>query len=295
MDPNYMPIMAPQPNPGKKKYAFIAAALVAIVALGVLAWWGVSRQIAQPEAHDYAQLNADRQIADGRVGAYEEIFADYYDTYVAAFASGLADKEKQELHHAAQEKLEAEQKASTSLLRAMSSSVTMKNEDVKARFDEYEKQYQAILGAGEQGFVTYTNMVKSVGGPCKQTTQVTFTTRAGARDYVRVADECLAALEQAREGSDELGRTYFSDITAAVKAQRAKFEAYGNSSASTVGAARTDALSSLVEMNTKMVELQATYQQRMKERDAALQDEYKKASDALADVLAGKTRAMARR
>ena len=265
MDPNNT--FTTEPPAKSKKPLIIAIVAVAVLIAGTLGWKTVSSAVAQPGPNDFTHLDNQRKALDTSVEAYGHMLSEYSRTYTNAYLEDRSTEEKDAIKERAMERFEQESKIGQDRLKRMASSVAMKDDSVKTKFDEFKKQYESVFAYYEARLSGVTNITGSVAGPCAQLTKLNVAKENLADNYIKAADTCLTALENAKQGSDKQVTTLLGEVEKMVREQREHFEAVTKAEEGLEkNATKLQALALMLQINSRVAAFQSAYEQSVKQQ-----------------------------
>lgn len=240
-----------------------------------------------PNSDDYKRLNLQRQSLDSSLEASEHALGEYYREYTLAQKESW-DGDVATIHQSAVDRLDGERKSSERWLRDMEGSLAMKNDETRAAFDNYEQKTIALATYYDEMLGLYTNLAHAVAGVCVDVQNVDFGQRSVASDFVQRADECLAALKDAGDSTqDEAAKKMFSDLETVFRDQRDAFSKGVGKNGLEAQAAKMDGLSAMLAANPEVAKIQSEYQTKAKQKYDTKIAESRKASQELGRLLDG--------
>jgi hypothetical protein len=249
-------------NIDRKKLALLA---VVVVLLGA-GYFAVAAS-RQPDASDFKRLDSQRQAVDLSMNVYVPLFSAYTADYAVTFNEDRSPEEQAEVKQAYTETFEREHSVNDERLKAMRGSLAMKNESVKAAFNDYDAAYRAVIAYNERYERSVANVTESLAGKCDLNSNLNVASSTLGSDYAKAADACLAALKTASDNTnDDATKKLLSSVEKVVKERRDAFkQTVGQDDQLIETATKLNALASLLTINGDIKPIQDEYEQRVKQ------------------------------
>lgn len=253
---------------GSKRTAIIVVVLVAaLVAVGIGTWFTLFRP-AETGRADVIRLDKHRIMVDNSMNLYDPLVEQFSGRYSNAISEKAGQLEEEKVLSQDRERIVRESQANRERLENMAESPVLKDQEVAESFTRFKDQYGAVIAHNDQLLINTTNIYRSVGGPCAALhSSLNISSESYAQDYVKSADECLAALGAAKDGADAETTTLLSDVEAVIRGQRDKQQEVLNSkdplerlSKSTLAAV------ALLDINEAFAKAQTTYETATKDK-----------------------------
>jgi len=257
------------PTKGRSgRTVIIAVALVAaLVAVGVGTWLILSKPAGDGRA-DVVRLDKHRVIVDNSMNLYDPLVQQFSGRYSNVIAEKAGQSEEEKVLARDRERIARESQANRQRLDHMAESAALKDQELAQAFNRFKDQYGAVIAYNDQLLVNTTNIYRSVGGPCASLhSSLNVASESYAQDYVKNADECLAALRTAKDGADAETVTLISAVEAVISGQRAKQQEVLDSKDSLERLAKsTTAAVALLDINEAFAKAQTTYETATKDK-----------------------------
>ncbi len=253
---------------GSKRTAIIVVAIViALVAAGLGTWFALSRS-AGPGRADVFRLDKQRVIVDNSMNLYDPLVQQFSGRYSNAISERAGQAEEDKVLSQDRERIVRESQANRDRLEHMAVSPAMQDQEVAESFNRFKDQYGAVIAYNDQLVVNTSNIYRSVGGPCAALhSSLNVASESYAQDYVKSADECLAALNTAKEGADAETTTLLTDVEAVIRGQRDKQQEVLNSKDTFERLSKsTLAGIALLDINDAFAKAQTTYETATKDK-----------------------------
>ena len=263
---------ASAPGRGRSgRTAIIVIALVAaLVAAGLGTWFALSRPAGTSRA-DVVRLDKHRVIVDNSMNLYDPLVQQFSGRYSNAISEKAGQAEEEKVLSQDRERIVRESQANRDRLEDMADSPALQDQELAQAFNRFKDQYSAVIAYNDQLVINTSNIYRSVGGPCAALhSSLNVASESYAQDYVKSADECLAALGTAKEGADAETSTLLTDVETVIRGQRDKQQEVLNSKDALERLSKsTLAGVALLDINDAFAKAQTTY-------EAATKDKYSK-------------------
>lgn len=263
---------ASAPGRGRSgRTAIIVIALVAaLVAAGLGTWFALSRPAGTSRA-DVVRLDKHRVIVDNSMNLYDPLVQQFSGRYSNAISEKAGQAEEEKVLSQDRERIVRESQANRDRLEDMADSPALQDQELAQAFNRFKDQYSAVIAYNDQLVINTSNIYRSVGGPCAALhSSLNVASESYAQDYVKSADECLAALGTAKEGADAETTTLLTDVETVIRGQRDKQQEVLNSKDPLERLSKsTLAGVALLDINDAFAKAQTTY-------EAATKDKYSK-------------------
>ncbi|MEV4952610.1 hypothetical protein MRBLAR21_002707 [Paenarthrobacter nitroguajacolicus] len=253
---------------GSKRAALIVVALVvALVAAGLGIWFAVSRP-TEPGRADVARLDKQRVIVDNSMNLYDPLVQQFSGRYSNAISEKAGQAEVDKVLSQDRERIMRESQANRDRLKHMAESPALQGQGVAESFNRFKDQYGAVIAYNDQLVINTTNIYRSVGGPCAALhSSLNVASESYAQDYVKSADECLAALGTAKDGADAETTTLLTEVEAVIRGQRDKQQEVLDSKDTFERLSKsTIAGLALLDINDAFAKAQTTYETATKDK-----------------------------
>ena len=251
-----------------KRTAIIAVLLVAaLVAVGTGTWFALSRPAGTDRA-DVLRLDKHRVIVDNSMNLYDPLVQQFSGRYSNAISEKAGQPEEEKVLSLDRERIVRESAANRDRLEQMSESPALKDQEVAESFNRFKDQYTAVIAYNDQLLINTANIYRSVGGPCAALhSSLNVASESYSEDYVKSADECLAALGTAKDGADAETTTLLTEVESVIRGQRDKQQEVLNSKDPLERLAKsTVAAVALLDINEAFGKAQATYETASKDK-----------------------------
>ena len=249
-------------NKPLKLILILAVVIAALVALGMLA----VNALRQPQKQDFAQLDTQRQVLDSSMNLYNPLVTGYSSDYTNVFSEERPAEESDAVKKDYVDMMERERTVNTERLDRMASSPALRNADVKQAFEPFRRNYQAVIDYYDQETQNLTNVIGSVAGSCTKLNKLNFAADGAASDYIKLADGCLKALNDAKSGSDADTKTLLGDVETIIKERRDKFNDAVGKEGVEESARQMIAVVSLLDFNTDLKTVQSKYESAVQKK-----------------------------
>lgn len=239
------------------KLLIVAVVAAAVIALG--GWWAASA-LRQPETSDYKRLDAQRQAVDASMNVYLPLFSGYTDEYAAVFQEDRSQEEQALVKQPYVDTLEQDRKVNIDRLNDMRSSVAMKESSVKSAFNDFDTAYRAVVNYYVQYAQDIATISETIAGKCDLNSDLNVASASLADDYTKAANECLAALAEAKETSEGPTKTLLSDVETLVKTRRDAFKKAIGKEGFEGDITKLSALTTLLSINSEIRKIQDKYE-----------------------------------
>ncbi len=215
-------ISAPPRARSRRTVIIVVALVAALVAAGLGTWFALSRP-AETGRADVVRLDKHRMIVDNSMNLYDPLVEQFSGRYSNAISEKAGQPEEEKVLSQDRERIVRESQANRDRLEHMAESPILKDQAVAESFNRFKDQYSAVIAYNDQLLINTTNIYRSVGGPCAALhSSLNVASETYAQDYVKSADECLAALATAKDGADAETTTLLTEVEAVIRGQRDK-------------------------------------------------------------------------
>lgn len=266
---------------GPKKVILLTTVLVLMLIGAVV----VVNLMKQPGKADYQSFDSQRQIVDSSMNVYIPLFDGFTSEYLNLHVEERSDEEKTAFKEQYFEVFEQEQRVNESRLKAMASSVALKEPAVKTAFESFQAKYSAVVEYYAQRTKNIANITETVAGPCARMSQLNVSKESFASDYTAAADTCLQALTIAKKTSDPATSALLSDVEALIKTRRDKFQDTIGTEGFEKNARTMIAIVELLDINTDVKKAQDAYLAKAQVEYAQLVKDANAANAALTEAL----------
>ncbi|MEO3939972.1 hypothetical protein V3C41_02675 [Paenarthrobacter nicotinovorans] len=259
------------PETGRRKSRrtiIIAAVVAAVVAAGGLGTWFALSRPAGVQHADVVRLDKERAILDNSMNLYDPLFNQFSVRYSSVMTENAEQEEKEKVLNRDGERLKRESRTNLDRLDRMASSPAVQEQEIGDAFNRFKEQYGAVIAYNDQLVVDTSNINESIGGPCAP---LHSTLNVGAEsysaDYVKGADECLAAMGTAKDGTDAETTELLTAVEGIIRGQRDKQQEVLDSKDDLERLAkRTLAGVAMLDINDALSAAQTKYESAMKEK-----------------------------
>lgn len=260
-------LSAPGKGRSRRTVILVAAVVVAMVAAGLGTWFALSRP-AEPARADVVRLDKHRVIVDNSMNLYDPLVQQFSGRYSNAISEKAGQPEEEKVLNQDRERIVRESQVNRDRLQQMAESPALQDQEVAESFKRFKDQYGAVIAYNDQLVVNTTNIYRSVGGPCAALhSSLNVASETYAQEYVKSADECLAALGTAKDGADAETTTLLSDVEAVIRGQRDKQQEVLDSKDTFERLSKsTIAGLALLEINDAFAKAQTTYETATKDK-----------------------------
>ncbi|GAA3275225.1 hypothetical protein [Paenarthrobacter aurescens] len=215
---------------GSKRTAIIVVVLVAaLVAVGIGTWFALSRPAGTGRT-DVVRLDKHRVMVDNSMNLYDPLVKQFTGRYSNAISEKAGQPEEEKVLSLDRERIVRESQANRARLEHMAESPALQDQKLAESFNRFKDQYGAVIAYNDQLLVNTANIYRSVGGPCASLhSSLNVASESYAQDYVKNADECLAALGTAKDGADAETTTLLTEVESVIRGQRDKQQEVLNS------------------------------------------------------------------
>ncbi|MBP2267180.1 flagellar basal body-associated protein FliL [Pseudarthrobacter sp. PvP004] len=260
-------LSAPGKGRSRRTVILVAAVVVAMVAAGLGTWFALSRS-AEPARADVIRLDKQRVIVDNSMNLYDPLVQQFSGRYSNAISEKAGQPEEEKVLNQDRERIVRESQVNRDRLQQMAESPALQDQEVAESFKRFKDQYGAVIAYNDQLVVNTTNIYRSVGGPCAALhSSLNVASETYAQEYVKSADECLAALGTAKDGADAETTTLLSDVEAVIRGQRDKQQEVLDSKDTFERLSKsTIAGLALLDINDAFAKAQTTYETATKDK-----------------------------
>lgn len=207
-----------EPRPSRLLKIIAIAVVVALaIALGVAIVMSLPRS---SERSDLVHLNNQREIVDNSMNLYNPLVKKFSTRYSNAFTEGAPEDVKLQVFEEETGRIERDSTVAKQRLKEMQSSPALRDGDVAKAFKRFKSAYGAIIDYNDQLVVNLVNVNQSVSGACGSLHKLDILTDDYAEQYLKIAEECLAALDSAKKKSDDHTKTLLTAVEGVVGKQR---------------------------------------------------------------------------
>ncbi|MET3366817.1 UNVERIFIED_CONTAM: flagellar basal body-associated protein FliL [Jeotgalibacillus campisalis] len=260
-------ISTPGRSSSRRTAIIVVAVVVALAAVGLGTWFALSRP-AEPGRADVVRLDKHRVIVDNSMNLYDPLVQQFSGRYSNAISEKAGQPEEEKVLNQDRERLVRESQVNRDRLQQMAESPALQDQEVAESFKRFKDQYGAVIAYNDQLVVNTTNIYRSVGGPCAALhSSLNVAGESYAQDYVKSADECLAALGTAKDGADAETTTLLTAVEAVIRGQRDKQQEVLDSKDTFERLSKsTIAGLALLEINDAFAKAQTTYETATKDK-----------------------------
>ncbi len=260
-------ISEPGRSGSRRTVIIVVAVVVALVAAGLGTWFALSRP-AGPGRADVVRLDKQRVIVDNSMNLYDPLVQQFSGRYSNAISEKAGQAEEDKVLSQDRERIVRESQVNRDRLQQMAESPALQDQEVAESFNRFKDQYGAVIAYNDQLVVNTSNIYRSVGGPCAALhSSLNVASETYAQDYVKSADECLAALGTAKEGADAETTTLLTDVESVIRGQRDKQQEVLNSKDNFERLSKsTLAGIALLDINDAFAKAQTTYETATKDK-----------------------------
>ena len=243
-------------NKPLKLILILAVVIAALIAIGMVAM----NVLRQPAKQDFSQLDTQRQVLDSSMNLYNPLVTGYSSDYANVLGEERSTEETDAVRQDYVDMMERERKVNSERLDRMASSPALRDADVKRAFEPFRQNYQAVINYYDQETMNLTNVIGSVAGSCGKMNKLNFAVDSATTDYLKLADACLKALEEAKQGSDSDTTTLLTDVEDIIKERRDKFNDVVGKEGIEKSGRTMIAVVSLLDFNTDLKTVQTKYE-----------------------------------
>lgn len=260
-------ISTPGRSSSRRTAIIVVAVVVALAAVGLGTWFALSRP-AEPGRADVVRLDKHRVIVDNSMNLYDPLVQQFSGRYSNAISEKAGQPEEEKVLNQDRERIVRESQVNRDRLQQMADSPALQDQEVAESFKRFKDQYGAVIAYNDQLVVNTTNIYRSVGGPCAALhSSLNVAGESYAQDYVKSADECLAALGTAKDGADAETTTLLTAVEAVIRGQRDKQQEVLDSKDTFERLSKsTIAGLALLEINDAFAKAQTTYETATKDK-----------------------------
>ncbi len=260
-------ISAPPRGRSGRTVIIVVALIAALVAAGLGTWFALSRPAGTGRA-DVVRLDKHRMIVDNSMNLYDPLVEQFSGRYSNAISEKAGQPEEEKVLSQDRERIVRESQANRDRLDHMAESPALKDQEVAESFNRFKDQYGAVIAYNDQLLINTTNIYRSVGGPCAALhSSLNVASETYAQDYVKSADECLAALSTAKDGADAETTTLLTEVEAVIRGQRDKQQEVLNSKDSFERLSKSMLAGlALLDINDAFAKAQTTYETATKDK-----------------------------
>ncbi len=260
-------ISTPGRSSSRRTAIIVVAVVVALAAVGLGTWFALSRP-AEPGRADVVRLDKHRVIVDNSMNLYDPLVQQFSGRYSNAISEKAGQPEEEKVLNQDRERIVRESQVNRDRLQQMAESPALQDQEVAESFKRFKDQYGAVIAYNDQLVVNTTNIYRSVGGPCAALhSSLNVAGESYAQDYVKSADECLAALGTAKDGADAETTTLLTAVEAVIRGQRDKQQEVLDSKDTFERLSKsTIAGLALLEINDAFAKAQTTYETATKDK-----------------------------
>lgn len=251
----------------KRTAIIVVAVVLALVAAGLGTWFALSRP-SGPDRADIVRLDKYRVIVDNSMNLYDPLVQQFSGRYSNAISQKAGRAEEEKVLSQDRERIVRESQANRERLEQMAESPVVQDQEVAESFNRFKDQYEAVIAYNDQLVINTSNIYRSVGGPCAALhSSLNVASESYAQDYVKSADECLAALGTAKDGADAETTTLLTEVEAVIRGQRDKQQEVLNSKDTLERLSKsTLAGLALLDINEAFAKAQTSYETATKDK-----------------------------
>lgn len=270
-----------------RRTAIIVAVLVLAVVSGGLGTWFVLSRPAGVQRADVQRLDKQRVIVDNSMNLYDPLVQEFTAQYTNVVSATVDGKEAEQVLQQQHDVLERESTANTGRLEAMAGSPALQEAEVNVAVGNFRDKYGAVVAYNNQRLINTANITRSVGGACGPLHRdLNIGSETYAKDYVATADACLAALSDAKAGTDTETSTLLTAFEGVVRGQRDKQQEVLDAKDDFERAAkRTLAAIAMLDMNDALDKPRTEYESSVKQKSTTLVNEANESNANLERVL----------
>lgn len=263
----------------------IAISLTAAVLIALGTWFVVSRP-ASSDTSDLVHLDKQRAILDNSMNLYDPLVNKFSTRYSDVYFEEASDEDKQKVYDQETGRLKRESRVNLDRLQRMASSPALQKQEVASAFNEFKREYGAVVAYNDQLVINLTNIHRSVGGACASLHSMNFGAEKYAEEYIKTADGCLAALSSARDGSDQETTKLLSDVAVVIQKQRDSAQTVVDSKDANERSIKAQiSIVKLLEINEPLSEAHTKYETDVKTKYAGLIEKANKSNTELERIL----------
>jgi hypothetical protein len=215
-------LSAPRRGRSGRTAIIVVALVAALVAAGLGTWFALSKPAGTGRA-DVVRLDKHRVMVDNSMNLYDPLLEQFSGRYSNAISEKAGQAEEEKVLSQDRERIVRESQANRDRLEHMADSPALEDQEVAESFNRFKDQYGVVIAYNDQLLINTSNIYRSVGGPCAALhSSLNVASESYAQDYVKSADECLAALGTAKDGADAETTTLLTEVEAVIRGQRDK-------------------------------------------------------------------------
>ncbi|AMB42400.1 MULTISPECIES: hypothetical protein [Paenarthrobacter] len=272
---------------GKGRRNVIIVVVVALVAaaLGIGAWWYFSRP-ADVQRADVVRFDKERSIVDNSMNLYDPLVQEFTARYTNV-SKGDALEEQDAVLKREADLLQRESAANMAKLDRMAESPALQDPAVSDAFGKFKEKYGAVVAYNDQRIINTASITRSVGGPCGPLhTELNLQSENYSAEYVKVADACLKAIAEAKDGTDAETNKLLTAVEGVIKGQRDKQQEVLDADEDLVRIAkRTLAAAAMLGINEPLNKARTEYEAAVKEKSTKVVADANAANQELEKVL----------
>lgn len=234
--------------------------IISAVSIAVLALLGVWFLVSpKPTQNDFVHFDNQRKILDKSIESYNYMLEDFSAVYLEEYREKRSDQDKKLVLDQASERFYQEAQLSRDRLGQMEASPVSSNDEVKAKFVEFKKNYESALNFYDARLTANANIISAINGSCAELSKQNFGKTSFPRAYVKTADLCLTDLANAKKNvTQKPALTLLTSVEKLVRERRDKFDEVkaddfeGN-------AAKIEGILLLVDINFQVKKFQTQY------------------------------------
>ncbi|MFJ4028218.1 hypothetical protein ACIPWF_12650 [Paenarthrobacter sp. NPDC089989] len=274
----------PEQKTNRRTPIIVAVVALALVVGGLGAWFVLSRPAGVQRA-DVLRLDKQRAIVDNSMNIYDPLVQEFTARYTSAVSTD-ADEVGQVLQQQ-RDVLARESATNKNRLEAMAGSPALQESEVKDAVGKFKDKYGAVVAYNDQRLTNTANITQSVGGACAPLHRdLNIGSETYAKDYVSTADACLAALSDAKNGSDADTSTLLTAFEGVIRGQRDKQQEVLDAKDDFERAAkRTLAAIAMLDINDALDKPRAEYENAVKQASTTVVNEANESNANLERVL----------
>ncbi|MFJ4170149.1 hypothetical protein ACIPY3_11590 [Paenarthrobacter sp. NPDC089714] len=276
----------PAQKKSRRTPIIVAVVALALVAGGLGTWYALSRPAGVQRA-DVLRLDKQRAIVDNSMNIYDPLVQEFTARYTSAVSTDADEDEVGQVLQQQRDVLERESATNKNRLEAMTGSPALQESEVKDAVGQFKDKYGAVVAYNDQRLTNTANITQSVGGACAPLHRdLNIGSETYAKDYVSTADACLAALSDAKNGSDAETSTLLGAFEGVIRGQRDKQQEVLDAKDDFERAAkRTLAAIALLDINDSLDKPRTEYENAVKKASTTVVNEANESNANLERIL----------
>lgn len=257
-----------------------------VLCIAALVYVLVQNAAAQPSQRDYRHLDNQRSAIDTSSEAYDPLLEDFSVRHRTAYMEDFSSDRKSDITQRYNTSFDNEVKLSEQRLTDMEASLALKNERVHTKYQQFARDYRALLGYYKQYKSTGTELVGAISGVCKKVTRLDPGDDDYAKKFVVASDKCLTALAKAKKATTTSAKGMITSLEKMYSARQDAFKKVAKEKNETVRAAElTGALITLLSINSELAQIQSDYEAAETKEYDTIKSDMNASSGALHEVL----------